>query len=1456
MSDLLTELVQSLPLTLGLVSIALVITLLLLAYRLARAAEAASDTLDEDASRLESADEDGEAALVDFRRPNHLAPIRRSFTKVLQRLRQLHPGRKSRYQAPWFLALGATGSGTTTLLHYTRQVLPLGKPDAYSDTAPIGLNWWIFDQNVVLDVEGDLVLQATGTNSDQPNWRGLLRLLRRRRYRRPCDGVLLAIPASELLSFQAADPETQEALAARASVLRRKLWQAQEILGMQLPVYLVITKTDLVPGFSDFVDLLSSADTGQIFGWSSPDPPETAYNAGSVDTAWQSIETSLTRQLLRHAAVAPEEHVGNRDLVAFPAALRQLVEPLRIYMNQIFSPGAAKESFPFRGLYFCGGHALGEETAGRPDSPHSTPSASGWTHLPLGQLPRNAHWRVDFVADLMGDKMLYEYKLARPTPHAARSARRWSWTLRTLLIIGLLVGPLALWGGTHLSGVRAEILDEELLSPILSTLRPVEPPPSALTAEQLKERAELTLHAADEVSDYHLQTVLLPWGGKADRDLHHVMSTVYRSAVFPTARQSLDLQIAEAAKPRVLAEPVQIWDIDDVPTFQLLQAQTARLAELELDVARYNCFTTSGCAFDDVNELAVFRELINSLFGRQLQFPSQTAREFYSGLLDGIEVAPYSAQAHQPILEQRVLESSDAMYQQLFTDNVLTRDLNQLAGQIDPLVLRPPAAYEIHATYQRLLDTLNQTQDDLKRPEVAWAGSHDLELGTSFNAWLRAVIASDLLGRSTASEIRRRGDTTFAAFRKGLADASTAIGPLLASNDDEAQLEFSPQSLQLGNDLRLLLGTRFMQPPAQLELKVDPPPGKALFWRSQPLIAAVAMVQEHQTFQEKTLPSFGALEPSTALAAQRSLEENVLDQVALAQDFRELPALFTRDLRRSYLAGQVANLQSVSEDLGTLLSALETPPAAAMAGDCAGYCASRASTPWCLLSAILESHQRNLLDALDVLLQDEALYTPRDDDFAWWDGNPNLSLQAFGVTSEDALHTYLAVQQARIQTLADQFAVPILTQPKTQDCWGFSSLPPHRRFQVVLADLSDVKNKIPNNAVAQLEGFVTETLPKTTLDNCLATIEAQPSCFARSTPVALQAEPPCDYFLSQRHELERRVAQRCRVLTVDAARQGWEQIQSAFVDRLLDKFPFTEQPSQPLKQEATPADVQNFFRVFDLHRAMVEGYLRIAEEAAEGTGPVPSPAIWQPQQVQAMQTFMQRMGTVRALMAPFLEDRAKSPGAVPVFDLQVQFRVNRDQEEEGNQIFDWDLAVNGLQIAPGDIDPPGRWTFSEPVQLTLSWAADAASLPQSPRQANARLVGQDIIWEYRNGWSLFSLLGEHKAPPGDFIDFVDADPETLVFKIPARQRPPAKDRPDKVVRTTRRATVDDGVKVAPATEGGAAVPAPPPPPSPPADFTTKVFLRLTLMNPDGSKAELAFPTFPGAVPAFPQPVSP
>ena len=1478
------DLARSLPFTLGVITVVLLILLFEIGRRMARASELASHTLN-DAAKLEEASENGEVAVLDLRTATSTAALRRSFAQVVKLLRKMLPGDRPRYQTPWLLSLGPSGAGKTTLLEHSRLVLPLGEPDTSAGTSPPGCNWWLFDRAVALDVAGDLVLDARGTHSDQATWRGLLKLLRRHRGRRPADGILLVIPASDLLSFEAKDPEAQSAIAERASVLRRKLIGAQQQLGMRLPVFLVVTKCDLVPGFRRFVELLTPEERHQIFGWSNPDPPETAYAGGSVDTAFHSVDAALARFQLRALGRGGEAGADNRDFVAFPAALAHLKEPLRITMNQIFSASAQTEPFPFRGLYFCGGSGFGDPAE---DSPHQLPiNAGGWTEPAAGSVPSNAHQHVSFLGDLFDGKVLYEWNLAQPTLAAATSANRRAWTFRALLMAGLLLGPLALWGGVRLSSARAATLDQRLIEPLLDTSAQN----GQTSAEQLTERAELALDAASKVPNYRLQTSLLPWGGRADRNLARAMTTLYRDTVFPSTRQALDRQLGQLASvPAGGPTAGEILGVESTPEFKTLRARTARLRELELDGSRYNCFSPSPCTVAASTPLDNFHRMIASVYRTDMRFPTREAQSFYDDLLRQVRVAPYSDSGHSPPLQGRTLAVSDEMFDRLFEDNVVSRDLTDLSSQINQLTRHTPAAEDVREAYQQLLATIQRTQDDLARPEMAWAGQDKLELGEDFRHWLDTVRSSRLLGPETAIEILRRGagdprripKVGFVAFRERLGqaaeDTATAIGPLLAVEDSTVQLQLSPQIQALEGALEGLLGQGFMAQESGYAIRLEPPLGTALFWDPRPLDEAIQLVASFKTFTEEGLAGFEALRQVTGRAARESLEPLLLDHIARAQDFRDTPDLFTKALRESHIVEQVANLQSVSASLNGLLQAFEAPPAAALAGDCAGFCTSRSATGWCQLAAILETQQRDLVEQLDELLAAKALYTPQGGTFAWWDGTGDLALGAFGVATDDDLKTYLANQQRQVKNLAEQYARPVLTAVETKDCWGYSTQAEIRRFKVILSDLADVESKTPNNSVALLENLITATLPTVSGDNCRTAVIPRKTCFSTSTPVDLQQSPPCDYFLDSRTRLESGIRARCDELTVDSARQAWDKITQSFNDRLAGKFPFTEEPSQALKQEATDNDVVNFFRVFDQHRPVVESFLDIAEQRS-GESPPP----WNADAVSAVRSFMNEMAScdatqrtknakaaentkaaeseasgatdtcpvgsenrgLRAFFAPFLTDRAASPAAVPTFDLQVQFRVNQENEFRGNQILDWRFQVDQTEIQPGKVDPPGRWTYGQPVSLALTWAANAPTEPLRPAGSSVRLEGRTVTYAWEKAWSLVSLLKEHPAPPEDFSNFVDVDPVTLVFEIPTATVPVAS-AAEKAERTTRQ---ERKIKKKKAREPD--IDPPPPGDRRSADFTTKAFIRITLMTPDKTKAEIPFPVFPTSMPAFP-----
>ena len=109
-------------------------------------------------------------------------------------------------------------------------------------------DWWFTDEAVFLDTAGRYTTQDSDPNSDSEGWKEFLTLLATYRKRRPLNGIVLTISVQDLMTQGDADRE------AHVEAARRRLNELTQELHVQLPVYLMVTKCDVVPGFMEYFD--------------------------------------------------------------------------------------------------------------------------------------------------------------------------------------------------------------------------------------------------------------------------------------------------------------------------------------------------------------------------------------------------------------------------------------------------------------------------------------------------------------------------------------------------------------------------------------------------------------------------------------------------------------------------------------------------------------------------------------------------------------------------------------------------------------------------------------------------------------------------------------------------------------------------------------------------------------------------------------------------------------------------------------------------------------------------------------------------------------------------------------------------------------------------------------------------------------------------------------------------
>lgn len=172
------------------------------------------------------------------------------------------------YQLPWYVIIGAPGAGKTTALVNSGLQFPLA--DRFGKSALRGIggtrncDWWFTNEAVLLDTAGRYTTQESQQQQDAGEWQGFINLLRKYRARQPINGVIVTVSVSDLLT-QSAEAAQQQAVA-----LRQRLTELHEQLGIRFPVYVLVTKTDLLKGFRAYFAQFDKAQREQIWGFTFP----------------------------------------------------------------------------------------------------------------------------------------------------------------------------------------------------------------------------------------------------------------------------------------------------------------------------------------------------------------------------------------------------------------------------------------------------------------------------------------------------------------------------------------------------------------------------------------------------------------------------------------------------------------------------------------------------------------------------------------------------------------------------------------------------------------------------------------------------------------------------------------------------------------------------------------------------------------------------------------------------------------------------------------------------------------------------------------------------------------------------------------------------------------------------------------------------------------------------------
>ena len=386
--------------------------------------------------------------------------------KALEMMRGARVGaqREFVYELPWYVIIGPPGAGKTTALRNCGLHFPAAQEMGAAPVRGIGgtrtADWWFTDRAVLIDTAGRYTTQDSDEAVDAKAWLGFLDILKRYRPRQPLTGVIVALPAPDLLA--ADEGEVQ----AHARAVRARINEIAQRFGVRTPVYLLLTKMDLLAGFTEFFDDMDATAREQVWGHTFPLRTEAGAPAQGVAGAGEAVDALVRRlddRLLTR--VQAERDMERRGLIfGFPQQVAALRAPLQPLLETIARETKFEPPPLVRGVYFTSGTQFGRPI----DRLLASLSAKfGVSATAVGGTAGKG--RSYFLQDLLNKVMFPEAALAGRDPLTERRRQRLRLAilaggaaLTLLLSLGWLVGYLGNARLIHLLGERSAKLQQDV----------------------------------------------------------------------------------------------------------------------------------------------------------------------------------------------------------------------------------------------------------------------------------------------------------------------------------------------------------------------------------------------------------------------------------------------------------------------------------------------------------------------------------------------------------------------------------------------------------------------------------------------------------------------------------------------------------------------------------------------------------------------------------------------------------------------------------------------------------------------------------------------------------------------------------------------------------------------------------------------------------------------------------
>jgi type VI secretion system IcmF/VasK family protein len=379
-----------------------------------------------------------------MRSASGLAEMNDQFQKSLGALRSTRPAALS--VLPWYLVIGAPGAGKTTLLQESGLTFAsFGAGSTRAGGPTRSCDWWFTEEAMFLDSTG----RYTADTMSQAEWHAFIDLVRQVRPELALNGVVVTVSVPDLIK------KDDAGVNAAAQQIRDRLNELARALDLDIPLYLVFSKCDLIGGFKDSFASLPRQQREQVLGHTLPWQPGVI---GDIRTLFQRESANLLPGLRNHrlsalnAELAPDQQF---KVIQFPQQFTAVQKWMGDFLAALMRPSPQQALPALRGFYFTSAQQstkpAAAPAAAAPAQPAAPAKASGFeasifiqANAPQMAAPTGEQNQGLFIKDLLSKVVLGDQRLVQVSGPVRRQRAVWrvaslAGSAAALLIFGIML---------------------------------------------------------------------------------------------------------------------------------------------------------------------------------------------------------------------------------------------------------------------------------------------------------------------------------------------------------------------------------------------------------------------------------------------------------------------------------------------------------------------------------------------------------------------------------------------------------------------------------------------------------------------------------------------------------------------------------------------------------------------------------------------------------------------------------------------------------------------------------------------------------------------------------------------------------------------------------------------------------------------------------------------------------